>query len=155
MSKKHVNVSKDDILNFAREIYKQAICGYSDLEDSVCISETNKFFDGFLKVQNDPTTSNLTVSSNIYDGNSVIWTTVPSQGSYYVGCDPYFSTLPPYSLHTNEGFSDPADRQLLLFDSTNSSSSVVDLSESFDNVAGDESPPSRIDSNEGHVFHNF
>lgn len=156
MSNNQISVSKDDILSLAREVYKQAVCGYSDLEDSVCISEVNRFFDHFLKSQKD-STSNLTVSPNLYEGNSVIWTTVPTQGSsYYIGCDPGFSTFPSYSSSANEGFSNPADRQLLLFDDTNSSTStVVDLSGSFDVSAGDESPPGQINSNEGHVFHNF
>jgi hypothetical protein len=136
-------VSKEDLLFFARLIYKQALDGYFDLEDSVCIGETSRFFETLEKYTPTYTTSDITFSSSIG---------FPPSSQTFVSSDPQFS-YSSYSGHPiyTGGEISPTEQQLLFFDSLDSS----DNASSTDSAEIEVHPTQQTDSNEGHVFHNF
>jgi hypothetical protein len=132
-------VSKSGLIDFARLIYKQALNGYCDLEDSVCIGETNRFFNSLEKdfsISVASSTSNMTfISSN------------PQNSQYFVGFDPSFSCTVGQTNYTI-GEANPTEQQLLLFNGADSSGNTIN-----EVIGNDEEI--LVDSNEGHVFHNF
>jgi len=138
-------ISKSDLLCFARLIYKQAVNGYCDLEDSVCITESNRFFESLEKSLSGLSHNGIrpTITS------TADMTLVPAsfQGSqYFVGFDPSFSQTVVYSDLSDS--INPTEQQLLLFNETDSSNNTIN-----EVVVSNEEI--QVDSNEGHVFHNF
>lgn len=149
MSNEFINVSKKDIIDFARIIYSRAVCGYEDLEDSICLSESHKFYNKFKDVNSVliDSTSNLTVSNN--NPNST-WTFSSSSdiGSIFFDNNPLYDhnlmscTVPAQNI----GFSSPyiaPNRQLLLFEDLDSNTS-----RNFDEEVSISCPQ----SNEGHIY---
>lgn len=39
-----IYIDKQDLVSFARDIYKKSCAGYLDLEESICVSQVEKFF---------------------------------------------------------------------------------------------------------------
>lgn len=154
MTEESIKVSRDELLEFAKSVYKKALFGYSDLEEAVCSSEVNRLFskvksseEVYFNAANSET-YNLTISSDSSVSNSLVgWTTFSSYyqpESYFVGCNPSFNTLS--STQPNYGFSSPfsppTDRQLLLFEEPDS---INDGCLDTDSSRG-------VYSNEGHIY---
>jgi hypothetical protein len=148
MSNEFVNISKSDLIRFAERIYSQGINGYLDLKESVCLSESQRFFDDLDK--NKATTSinsysNLTLTvpnlqqspPNIGFNNWQPNNSIPNSPDSWVITSSsfsnpyYFTTSIPFSAGSNYS---NGERQLTLF-------------------ASNEEPYSSSDfeSNEGHI----
>lgn len=157
MSEDFVKVSKEDLVSFSKLIYSKALCGYADLEDSVCISESNKLFNSLKQLDSVPLvgTSDMTISTN-----QVGWTfsSAPSltEGTYFVSCNPYYNCTVPLDNCNNSGFSSPlepqADRQLLLFDNLDSNIVSNNSNDVLEKDSDGESLFQDFESNEGHIY---
>jgi hypothetical protein len=144
MSNELISISRSDLVAFAKRIYSRGVNGYLDLEDSTCLSETQRLFDEFL-IKKDlhlkglqplytTTTSDLTLSNNLAPH--------PGLNSWVVSSfNPYFSA-PPVNLNSISLVTEstPSERQLTFF-------------EGQDSIIEDETS-NDFDSNEGHVSFN-
>lgn len=133
-------VSKEELLSFARTVYNQALNGYSDLEDSVCIGETSTFFESLQK--ETFTYSDITFSSSIG---------LPINNQCFVTFDPQFSYNMNNQTYSGEEIN-LTEQQLLLFDRPDSSGDTINV---IRDTEMENQSSQQIDSNEGHIFYNF
>lgn len=73
-----IYINKQDLITFARELYKKSCGGYLDLEESTCVSQVEKFFkehtskNTVLGADKNITSQNLVSTPQISWGNDPI-----------------------------------------------------------------------------------
>jgi hypothetical protein len=69
-----LTLSKQELIEFAKEIYSESCAGYMDLKDTTCQSKVDKLFDqkkSFVKRDHQQSTFNWEVGGNNFAYNTV------------------------------------------------------------------------------------
>lgn len=121
----NISINKQELIDFSKDLYKKSCAGYLDLEDSICLSHVERFFDLHCSKKDFKETKSidyLPSNSQFSWGDSPI---VPTSSLTYtsdVSFNPnYLSTNPLFPVNTIH-FSDDVRRSN--FSLTNSPISV-------------------------------
>lgn len=111
----NISISKQELIDFSKELYKKSCAGYLDLEDSICLSHVERFFDlhASKEIKSDEVNYLPPPNTQFSWGDTPLR---PSSSLTYTSDVNYFSSDPLYSININSS----DNNRISNFDLTNS-----------------------------------